>query len=127
MLVSDHGTTNIYVLNASNGAINNSYHHPHAGDATVGTFPLDLVGVGDDGILYFGNLALEPERHFQSHTWNNVGNSAPFRISGLFAAIPGSGSGDRWGDTMAIRGAGANTQILLGSRTSGLWAPASRY
>ena len=29
---------------------------------------------------------------------------------------PGSGSGERWGDTMAARGSGVNTQILLGSR-----------
>jgi hypothetical protein len=39
-------------------------------------------------------------------------NAAPYQS---FVGDPGNGSGDRWGDVMAVRGAGSNTEILLGS------------
>jgi hypothetical protein len=34
----------------------------------------------------------------------------------IYSGDPGSGTGERWGDTMAVRGSGANTEILVGSR-----------
>jgi hypothetical protein len=116
VLVSDHVTTNIYVLNAPNG--NDLYTLSPPG-ITEGTFPLNLVGVGDDGIVYFGNLAVtsNPGETFNLYTYSSVSSNA---VGGeAYSGDPGNGSGDRWGDTMAVRGAGVNTQVLLGSYLAG--------
>ena len=117
LLLANHLTTNITVLNASNGAINNSITINTLG-MPVGTFVLDQIAVADDGILYAGNLALEPGDTFALTAWNNVGNSGASEYQ-AYLGDPGAGSGDRWGDTMAIRGSGMNTQILLGSYGQG--------
>jgi hypothetical protein len=72
------------------------------------------VGVGDDGVVYACNLTLAGSASdFAIFSWEEVSSNATPGFA--FEGDPGNGSGDRWGDTMAVRGSGVNTEILLGS------------
>jgi hypothetical protein len=121
LLVADH--ENIYVLSTANGinSVTNgvAFDLNTAGLPTYDTFPLDQIGVADDGVVYGANLALTASGdQFAIYSWPSVSaDAAPAFAYGTSASggDPGSGSGDRWGDTMSVRGAGAGTQILLGS------------
>ncbi len=117
VLVADKnaGEFGIYVLNATNGA--DLFAMNTLGIGTPGNiFSLDQIGVADDGAVYSGNLSTEIaslQSDFQLVQWSSVsGSAAP---SPAFQGDPGNGSGDRWGDTMSVRGAGKGTQVLLGS------------
>ena len=114
VLVADKGVNfGIYVLNANTGS--NLFTMNTAGIGQSGNlFSLDQIGVGDDGVLYCGNLIpAGSTAGFSLISWAAVTNTAsPVQA---YLGDPGSGSGDRWGDTMAVRGAGKNTQILLGT------------
>ena len=84
--------------------------------ADVPGVSLGLVapGVADDGMVYVGsvtvNAAATPYHLYQ---WaDDTSNSVPAEV---FSGDPAGGvqPGLRWGDNLAIRGAGTNTQILL--------------
>ena len=80
-----------------------------------GTFALDQVGIADDGAVYAGNLVLAGGAGFTLYSWGAPTNNAPNAVA--FQDTSGIlGTADRWGDTMAVRGSGLNTQIILGSR-----------
>lgn len=112
VLVCDSVHTTINVLNAADGS--DSSITINTAGLPSGTFTLDQIGVADDGVLYGGNLVLPGDGFaFAITQWTSVSSGAGENAS--FTGDPGNGSGDRWGDTMAIRGSGANTQILLGS------------
>jgi hypothetical protein len=116
LLVADHN--NIHLLASTNGS--------YLGDLnTVGIFNgglngwlFDQVGVADDGTLYAGNLVLSGSG-FSIVSWPaGYGAGSPatgYAFGGGTGADPGSGSGERWGDTMDVRGSGVNTEILIGS------------
>ena len=83
-------------------------------------FLLDQVGVGDDGVVYGGNLADTANGdQFTIYSWTPSGSPPTnvFPYAAYNQGDPGNGSGDRWGDTMSVRGAGTNTQIICGSYT----------
>ena len=112
VLLSSRATTSIYVLDANSGA---DLFTLNTLGISGGTFALNLVGVADDGVVYAGNLARTANGDiFFLYRWPSVSASEvpAYAYSG---GDPGNGSGERWGDTLAVRGAGAGTQILLGS------------
>jgi len=131
VLVADKGADlGIYVLDANTGT--NKFTLNTTGVGVSGDqFPLDQVGVADDGVAYACNLfdtGSSPDG-FAVFAWPSVSaNAAP-----RFAYPPGGPGGDpsgsegedRWGDTMAVRGAGTNTQILLGTYAGFLGGPAT--
>jgi hypothetical protein len=133
VLVADKGADlGIYVLDADTGT--NMFQLNTIGIGVTGDqFPLDQVGVGDDGVVYACNLfdTGSAAASFAIFSWSSVSASA----TPQFAYPPGStGNGgdpsgpaaeDRWGDTMAVRGAGTNTQILLGTYYGYLSGPAT--
>jgi hypothetical protein len=116
VLVADHYA--IHVFSGTNGS--------HLFDITPSGLPtggingwtIDQIGVADDGTLYSANLSPDG-------TSFSIANYGPFPYSGLSPAYGGNTGGndlntldpigDRWGDTMAIRGSGTSTEILLGS------------
>ena len=108
------GGNGIYVLNATNGA--NLWKLDLTGMLTSGTLALDQVGVADDGAVYAGNLALTPGDSFHLTRWPAPTTNAAAATAYDDSIYGSLSTGDRWGDTLAVRGAGANTQILLGSR-----------
>jgi len=116
VLVADKGAMlGIYVLDANTGT--NLFTLNTLGIGVAGDqFPIDQVGVGDDGVAYACNLTLAGSASsFAVFSWSSISSNATPAFA--FQADPGNGSGDRWGDTMAVRGAGVNTEILLGSYT----------
>src|SRR5215211_442087 len=81
------------------------------------SFPVNLVGVADDGAIYVGNLSntqFPPE--YRLYRWPN--ETALQTL--VFAGDPSNGNtnavNQRWGDTLAVRGSGTNTQVLIASR-----------
>lgn len=112
------GSNGVYVLSASNGD-NLKALAVDPATVTGGTFPLNTVGVADDGVIYVGNLVTDstgPTSPFRLYRW--ASEDAPVTLA--FAGDPSGGNSAnnnaRFGDTMDVRGAGTNTQILLGSR-----------
>ncbi|MBU6411784.1 MAG: DUF4623 domain-containing protein, partial [Verrucomicrobia bacterium] len=79
-----------------------------------GTFDINMVGVADDGAVYVGNLTTSASSSpFILYRWADDSGSSPVTVA--FSGDPGATSypGLRWGDNMAVRGSGPNTQVIL--------------
>ena len=135
IIVADKGSQlGMWVLDANTGT--NMFQLDTTGiDITGDQFPLDQVGVGDDGVVYACNLydTGSTVGSFAINSWPSVSASAPLNFAYAPAADGFGGIGDpsapgiqdRWGDTMAVRGGGVNTQIILGSYLGYLGGPAT--
>lgn len=100
----------IFIINAANGA---NAGQMNLSGVTGGTFDLNLVCAADDGAVFACNLttAASGGSPLNIYRWDSDNtNATPTEI---FTGDPGATAGLRWGDTMAVRGAGTNTQILL--------------
>lgn len=109
------GVADVYVLNSTNGA---DLHQLDKGNGVIsgGTYPLSLIGVADDGAVYAANLTLNgTTTAFRLYRWANDDPATTPTLA--FSGDPFPGSGERWGDTLNIRGGGTNTQIIIGSRS----------
>ncbi len=122
--ISDSTSSNyvVYVVNATNGAtvgkLKTDGIQNYLFSVSPTTFGIALCGIGaaDDGAIYacteapyaYGNG--DPSYTFKLYRWANE-SALPVKI------YEGEPSDDtitnRWGDIMAVRGAGTNTQILL--------------
>jgi hypothetical protein len=111
-----YGTNAIYILNATNGAVLGQLPY----DTNVinsGRFMVNMVAVDTNGVVYVGNLVTaSTDGPFRLYRWANESSSPTLAYSGdpsggfLFGTSP-----QRYGDSIALRGTGANTQILLGT------------
>jgi hypothetical protein len=138
VLVAEHAAAQIYALNPTNGQLKFMTTTPLTGLPSGSIFPLGQVVVADDGVAYCCNVSsYQPGQQtgggvdfsitrFDSviTATNGDGSINPTNtFEAAFTGDPGAyspgnigvSSQDRWGDSMAIRGAGTNTQILLGS------------
>ncbi|MGH7943058.1 MAG: beta strand repeat-containing protein [Limisphaerales bacterium] len=109
-------TSGLYIINGNNGT--NMGQLSLSGVTFGGLLGgCDQVGIADDGAVYGGNL-VNSGNDFTLYRWSSPTNSVT--ATQAFNGDPGNGnaSSERWGDTMAVRGAGPNTQILLGSRAA---------
>jgi hypothetical protein len=110
------GSTNIYVLDALTGADKHRLNNLDADGLNLisgGTFALNMIGAADDGAIYAANLTTDGNG-FTIYRWENEGsNTIPTIAYG--PANPGI---TRCGDTLAVRGAGRQTQILVASRNT---------
>lgn len=115
LLVSRATTNNIIVLDALTGSEKHFLNvDPFTITPTGGavTFNLSKIGISDDGVVYAANLvAAGNATSFRIYSWANDSATAEPQLA--FIGDPGAGSNLRWGDSMAVRGAGADTQILL--------------
>jgi hypothetical protein len=104
----------IYVLNGATGeAITTLSTNGMVG----GNFADFAVGVTDDGVIYVGNLVNDgTAAPFKLYRWESESSITDPVV--VFQGDPGQGRAQRWGDTMDIRGFGAGTQILLGTRSN---------
>lgn len=115
LLVSRVGAPTVYVLNSTNGA---DLHTLNNGSGIIsgGTYTIQLVGVADDGAVFVCNLSLNgTTTAFRLYRWANDNSGTTPTVA--FSGDPFTGSAERWGDTMDVRGAGTNTQVIIGSRT----------
>jgi hypothetical protein len=73
---------------------------------------LSTIGVADDGVVFGAGVTVGTAAFYIYGWQDDRANNPPAMV---FAGDPAEGvqPGLRWGDNMAIRGAGANTQILL--------------
>ncbi|MGA9452249.1 MAG: immunoglobulin domain-containing protein [Verrucomicrobiia bacterium] len=144
VLLAEHSAAQIYALNATNGQFKFMITTPETGLPEGSIFPLGQVVVADDGVVYCCNVssynpssdtAIPGETDFSITRFDGVVSATnadgSLNPTNTFEAaftgdpgnylVPGSGTysgGDRWGDSMAVRGAGPNTQILLGTYES---------
>ncbi|MBK9140458.1 MAG: DUF4623 domain-containing protein [Verrucomicrobia bacterium] len=92
------------------------------GIVSGGTFAGSMIGVADDGAIYMGNLATDTTTTpFKLYRWANEGATPTVAFSGDPSAgfITGVANSKRFGDTLDVRGAGADTQVLLAARGGG--------
>lgn len=130
-LVSRTSGAFVYGLNGADGSeVLDSFGSPlvlsnldETGASIIsgGIFPLNMAGVGSDGAIYAGNLTLDgTTTAYKLYRWDSeTFDSAPTLI---YEGDPGVGVAQRWGDTLAVRGSGADTQILLGSRSGKMFS-----
>jgi hypothetical protein len=80
-----------------------------------------MVGAADDGTVYAGNLtSAGSATPFRLYRWAN--DSAATAPTLAYSGDPGAGNSQRWGDTLDVRGAGTNTQLILAARNGNLVA-----
>jgi hypothetical protein len=116
LLVSRTGSNAVYVLDSASGAYVGNLDNNSA-VITGGDLVLNLVGVDDEGVIYACNVTIDgtgATRPFKLYRW--LDESPGTLVELAWQGDPGNGVPNRWGDTMAVRGSGENTQILLGSR-----------
>jgi len=79
-----------------------------------GTFPVNCVGVAEDGVLYACNLAspVSATAPFKIYRWADI-DSAPAVIFGSSEITLG-----RMGDTLDVIGSGTNTRLVAGESNS---------
>ena len=116
VVVSRSPSNSVYLLNADTGA--------DAGTLDVslllspnptppGAFPISMTGVGDDGAIYVGNLITSAGSDtFSIYRWASADPTIP-----ATQAYLNNPAVARLGDTMAVHGAGPDTQILCSFRT----------
>jgi hypothetical protein len=124
----------VYILDAANGTIlgslntNGLYRAGAVGEAGIG---LVGIGVADDGAIYACNMATDAcgcstnidsvtnsssDALFRVYRWTNESAT----LTQVFSGDPaGQTTPVRWGDTMAVRGSGLNTEILLDTHPAG--------
>ena len=112
LLVSRNGP-HVYVLDAVTGADVNQLI---VSGVSGGTYALLMIGVADDGVVYAGNLTTAGSTTpFTLYRWANDSASPVPTVA--FSGDPSPGNSQRWGDTLDVRGAGPNTQVIIGSRS----------
>jgi hypothetical protein len=107
LLLMSMATTNLVVMNATNGA--EKYFMNLAGN------PVTTVAVANDGMVYAANVtANAATASYALYQWADDGSSTvPVNF---FSGDPGfntSAAGLRWGDNLAVLGAGTGTEILI--------------
>jgi hypothetical protein len=111
------GGNSIYAVSATTGAdqfaLNTLGITSGGGN---GTFGLNMIGVAGDGAVLAGNLRINTaDGNFKLYRWGSVDASAIPAYA--FDGDPAPGQDLRWGDSLAVRGAGTGTQVIIGSNT----------
>lgn len=119
LLASRSPQNAIVVLEANTGAEKHQLRTTTADDPPLpifsgGTLLLNMIGVSEDGVVYAANLVTDASAAaFRLYRWDN--DSAD-TVPTVLNDVPELAVAERWGDTFDVRGRGATTQILLGSR-----------
>lgn len=125
-VVSRNGGLNIGVFRGSDGTQFPNLDMTGIPASGAGTYPVNMIGVANDGAIYVGNLTTDTAGAagpFRLYRWANE-SAAPVQV---YAGDPllGAGAGApsanwrRFGDTIDVRGEGLSAQILLGARGGG--------
>lgn len=117
------GNGDVYILDGNTGAHLGKLDISAIFDGGNPAFKMNLIGIADDGAIYVGNLAqtnIPPQ--FRLYRW--ASETSPqtlvYPTEPFPNADPSNGNTNinqrRWGDTMAVRGSGLSTEILIGNR-----------
>lgn len=113
LLVNRAGTPSIVVLDAATGTTVTNLDMTGVGGQPGETFPINMVGVADDGAVYACNLGnTGTGGGFTIYRW---ADDAPTTIATV-AYGPDSPVGVRIGDTLAVSGSGVNTRLFASTR-----------
>ena len=107
------GSETIEVIDAQTGASISQLDQSSRAIGGSTDFPYNMVGVADDGAIYVGDLTTSGALvEFILYRWENETNLQT-RVYG--PANPGNitSGNSRWGDTLAVRGSGLSTEILV--------------
>jgi hypothetical protein len=114
ILVVDKSVPTIHILDSTNGTDLGTLDTSSLAVGGNSSFVINLVRVSDDGVIYAANLentTSAPDLNIYS--WASESSSQAI----VWHGHPGTaGDGQRYGDTMDVRGSGTNTMILFGSR-----------
>ncbi len=103
----------IYILDPFTG---NNLGTLNPGDMATGTYVDCAVAVADDGAIYVGNMVNSASvSPYIIYRWNSESDGNPPTV--VYSGDPAPGVTPRWGETMDIRGSGADTQIIIASKT----------
>jgi hypothetical protein len=123
LVVSRLGGLNVIVLDAATGA---ELRMLNVDDISGGTFALSMIGVSDDGVVYAANLSTSlTATRFKLYRWENDQSDSIPTIAfdgdpaGVDESTGASKNPQRWGDSLDVRGSGANTMVAVPSRASG--------
>jgi hypothetical protein len=115
LLIADHYL--IHAYDALTGTYEDDLNTAGLPTGGINGWTIDQIGVADDGVLYAANLS--PDGTAFAITSFSQGS---YSLGSAYGGTAGGSdlnsqdpAGDRWGDTMAVRGQGAGTQILFGS------------
>lgn len=110
------GSETINIIDAFTGAEVGSLDVSNPGFGGSADFIYNMIGVGDDGAIYVGNLnTVSTFVTFNLYRWADENSPQTLVYSGDPRGGATSANG-RWGDTIAIRGSGVNTEVLITSR-----------
>ena len=99
----------INVLDANTGA--DLYQLKTNGIGPSGTIMLALMAVADDGVLYASSISVT--NGVTIYRWDNDSSTTIPKVVFAGVLFPTAPAASRWGDALGVRGAGANTQIIL--------------
>ena len=120
VVVSRVPTNGVWVLDAATGAEVGSLDASVIPGTGFGTLSISMCGVADDGKVYVANLCNGGSEPFLIYQFDSATDGAALLGAAYNNTVPGLfTSFGRIGDSMAVRGAGTNTQIICGSRNSG--------
>ena len=112
-----NSAADIHVLDANTG-VDLHQLDTTAVSSAPGFFKLNMIGAADDGVIYSANVTIEASTvHTNTviHRWANDSPNTPSTMAyGGFDDLYSQAG--RLGDTLDVRGAGADTQILMGSQ-----------
>jgi hypothetical protein len=119
VLLVSRATGEIHILDAENGT-ELGLMNLGAGIISGGTFPMSMIGVSDDGVIYVANLSTSTTvPNLKIYRWQSETAEEPtIAFEGDPAGTNDEGASNneqRWGDSIDVRGSGASTEILLGS------------
>jgi hypothetical protein len=85
-----------------------------------GTFPVNMIGITTNGVIYVCNLTTDTTNAaagpLKLYRWENETAEAQLVYSGDPSNVSTNGASPRrYGDSLALRGSGPDTQILLGT------------
>ncbi len=86
-----------------------------------GNFVYNMIAITDDGQIYVGNLSTSGTSvQFNLYRWANEGATQAL----VYAGNPGNTTvgGSRWGDSLAARGTGMATEVLVATQNGTLAA-----
>ncbi len=116
LLVSRSGSNQVVVLDGETGAEKHRLLTVLGDETPIsgGTFPVNMVGVSDDGAVFVGNLTTDGSTTpFRLYRWDH---DAADTVPVLLPELTELAVAERWGDAMAVRGSGNNTLVALTSR-----------
>lgn len=117
LVPSRTGSPAVHIVDGATGAVLGTLPFD-AGIVTGGTFAVNMIGVTDDGVIYVGNLttdAIGGGGPFRLYRWADESAQPVLAYAGDPSEADAVANNRRFGDSLTLRGTGADTQILLGT------------